>query len=131
MVPTDAGDQYGTQRQLISAGDSSLNRSNTSSPQQFLQPPQQQQQQLVGPDSWQLLFEGLDTAAAVSVSDTQLDFGSCSRLKPCEPRSFTVTNNTGAKLLVSVLVPTWQDPLGPMDQPIAIFQVSKAARGAI
>lgn len=112
-----------TQRQLVSGSSSSFNRSNTSSPQPFLQPQQQQQQQLVGPDSWQLLFGGLNAASAVMVSDSQLDFGSCSRLKPCEPQSFTVTNNTAAKLLVSVIVPAWQDTLGPPEKPTAVFQV--------
>lgn len=119
------------QRQVISAGTGTFNRSNTSSPQQFLQPSQQQQQQLVGPDSWGLLFDGLNAAAAVTVSETQLDFGTCSRLKPCEPRSCIVTNNTAAKLLVSVLVPAWLDPLGPLEKPIAVFQVSDRSRQEI
>lgn len=49
------------------------------------------QQQLAGADSWQVLFEGLEqTQPAVTVTDTLLDFGCCSRLSPAEPRTFQV-----------------------------------------
>lgn len=52
---------------------------------------QQQQQQLAGSDSWQVLFDGLESVQpAVTVSDTLLDFGCCSRLSPAEPQSFQV-----------------------------------------
>jgi hypothetical protein len=52
---------------------------------------QQQQQQLAGSDSWQVLFDGLEAVQpAVTVSDTLMDFGCCSRLSPAEPQSFLV-----------------------------------------
>jgi hypothetical protein len=52
---------------------------------------QQQQQRLAGADSWSLLFDGLEQQQpAVTVSDTLLDFGCCSRLSPSEPQSFQV-----------------------------------------
>lgn len=52
---------------------------------------QQQQQQLAGADSWSLLFDGLEQQQpAVTVSDTLLDFGCCSRLSPSEPQTFQV-----------------------------------------
>lgn len=87
--------------------------------------PPTEQQQLVGPDSWQLLFEGLHTSAAVSVSDSSLEFGSCSRLKPCEPRTFTVTNNMDHRLLVSVITPPWQDPMNQDAGTVQVFQVCR------
>jgi hypothetical protein len=107
--------------------------SNSSTPQQqstmqaqmqptFMQ--QQFQQELVGPNSWQLLFDGLHAAPGITVTESQLDFGSCSRLSPCEPRSFTVNNTTNSKLLVSLLVPPWQDPLGAPGKTVQVFQVS-------
>lgn len=53
---------------------------------------QQQQQQLAGSDSWQVLFDGLEAVQpAVTVSQTLLDFGCCSRLSPAEPQSFQVS----------------------------------------
>jgi hypothetical protein len=85
---------------------------------------QQLQQQLVGPDSWQLLFEGLHASPGITVTESQVDFGSCSRLSPCEARSFTVSNTTNTKLLVSLLVPPWQDPSGPPGKTAQVFQVS-------
>lgn len=52
---------------------------------------QQQQQQLAGADSWSLLFGGLEQGQpAVTISDTVLDFGCCSRLAPSEPQTFQV-----------------------------------------
>lgn len=52
---------------------------------------QQQQQQLAGPDSWGVLFDGLEAEQpAVTVSSTLLDFGCCSRLSPAELQSFQV-----------------------------------------
>jgi hypothetical protein len=89
---------------------------------------QQLQQQLLGPDSWQLLFEGLHTAPGITVTQSQVDFGSCSRLSPCEARSFTVSNTTSAKLLVSLLVPPWQDPSGPPGKTVQVFQVRATAK---
>jgi hypothetical protein len=83
----------------------------------------QQQQQLAGPECWDALFDGLEPSAALSISDSTLSFGSCSRLSPCEPQVFTVYNNTGARLLVSVLCPEWFDPLGPPGQGVKVFQV--------
>jgi hypothetical protein len=57
----------------------------------YQQQRQQQRQQLAGSDSWQVLFDGLEaTQPAVTVSDTLLDFGCCSRLSPAEPQSFQV-----------------------------------------
>lgn len=85
---------------------------------------QQLQQQLVGPDSWRLLFEGLHATPGITVTESQVDFGSCSRLSACEPRSFTVNNTTNSKLLVSLLVPPWQDPVGPQGKAVQVFQVS-------
>jgi hypothetical protein len=52
---------------------------------------QQPQQQLAGLDSWRVLFDGLEAEQpAVTVSNTLLDFGCCSRLSPAEPQSFQV-----------------------------------------
>jgi hypothetical protein len=93
----------------------------------FMQQQQQLQQQLVGPDSWQLLFGGLHGSSGITVTESQVDFGSCSRLSPCEARSFTVSNTTNAKLLVSLLVPPWQDPSGPTGKAVQVFQVSAHA----
>jgi hypothetical protein len=98
--------------------------SSVSTPLQQLPFAQQQlQQQLIGPDSWQLLFEGLHATPGITVTESQVDFGSCSRLSPCEPRSFTVNNTTNSKLLVSLLVPPWQDPLGSQGKAVQVFQV--------
>eukprot|EP00879_Flechtneria_rotunda_P014773 GHRR01015437.1.p1 GENE.GHRR01015437.1~~GHRR01015437.1.p1 ORF type:complete len:1087 (+),score=398.72 GHRR01015437.1:1465-4725(+) len=85
-------------------------------------PSTQQQQQLAGPDSWQALFDGVDAAQAITVSSNYLDFGSCSRLQPAEPCSFTVSNNTGAKVLAALLVTPWQDPLGQLGKVAQVFQ---------
>lgn len=68
---------------------------------------------LLGPDSWQLLFDGQDPAAALALSENLIDFGACSRLAAAEPRSITITNKTAAKLMVFACVPAWQDPSAP------------------
>ncbi|KAI8476927.1 MAG: hypothetical protein J3K34DRAFT_516186 [Monoraphidium minutum] len=68
---------------------------------------------VVGPDAWQLLFEGQDPAGALQLSEASLDFGACSRLLAPEPRAVVVTNRTGAKLSVVACVPAWQDPSAP------------------
>jgi len=74
---------------------------------------QMQMLQVVGPESWQLLFGGQDPATGLELSTDQIDFGACSRLAAAEPRSVAVTNHTGAKLTVFACVPAWQDPSVP------------------
>lgn len=108
---------------------------------------QAETQLLVGSDGWQMLFSGLFSAVTktqgslaaaaelllpplqppVSLSDALLEFGSCTRLSPAEPRSLSVHNNTASRLLVTLLAPPWNDPLAaPGDSTgaaVPVFQV--------
>lgn len=127
-VDQPAGEEQQQQaRALLSSINEGRSTTNNTVLQSAGQLQFQQQQLIVGADSWPLLFDGVDAAPAISVSEGMLDFGSCSRLKPSEARSFTVQNNTSAKLLVSVVVPAWQDPLGPPGKVVQVFQVSRCS----
>ena len=88
-------------------------------------------EQLLGPDSWGLLFGSQDPAGVLQLSCRQLDFGSCSRLSAVGQQSFTVTNTSAAKLQVFVAVPSWKDPAGNSDAAVRgqqVFQVGYGTR---
>ena len=58
----------------------------------------------------------------VTVSDSELNFGSCSRLSTGSHKVLTVTNTTAAKVTAFLAVPDWQG-YGSQAQAHQVFQV--------
>lgn len=78
---------------------------------------------LAGPVSWKLLFGCQDPARAVTVQPAALDFGACSTRTAAEQRSFIITNNTQAKLIAFVSLPSREDGAPGRAPPQPALQV--------
>lgn len=70
-----------------------------------------------GLSSWEQHFLGHDVSQPLAVDSQTVEFPACSRLRPADYKSVSVTNKTTAKLTIYPTVPGWQDPLAPPNAP--------------
>lgn len=78
---------------------------------------------IAGHAAWEGFFGRQDPQCPVSISSTQLNFGSCARLSPANHQTLTVTNTSAsARVTVFLSVPPWQGP-GLQSPPQQVFQV--------
>lgn len=64
----------------------------------------------------------------VTVTDHELNFGSCSRLSTGSHKTLTVTNSSNAKVTAFLAVPEWQG-YGSQAQTHKVFQVCLQSLG--